>query len=41
MLLVWILINSAPTWYTIYANKRVKYNPARDEKYAPFVRYDY
>ena len=38
---VWIVLNSAPTWYTIYSNRRVKYNPERDDKYAPFVRYDY
>ena len=28
-------------WYTIYANKRLRPNPERDAKYAPFVRYDY
>ena len=41
MLIVWILVNSTPTWYTIYSNKKVGYIPARDDKYAPFVRYDY
>jgi hypothetical protein len=41
VLLLWVLINSAPTWYTIFSNSKVRYNPARDDKYAPFVRYDY
>ena len=41
VLVLWVIVNSAPTWYTIYSNSRVRYNPERDEKYAPFVRLDY
>lgn len=38
---IWIVVNSAPMWFFIYKNKRVKFNKERDiEKYLPFVRLD-
>ena len=41
VLVLWVVINSAPTWYTIYSYRRVKLSPELDEKYAPFARLDY
>lgn len=38
---LWLTLNAVPMWYTIYANRRLRPNPERDAKYAPFVRYDY
>ncbi len=41
-LTMWIVANSAPMWYFIYKNKRIKPNKERDlEKFKPFVRLDY
>jgi hypothetical protein len=28
-------------WYTIYSNKRARYDPARDDKFKAFARMDY
>ena len=41
LLVVWVILNSSIGWYTIYANRKVKYTPIRDDKYKPFVRMDY
>jgi hypothetical protein len=35
------VVNCGPVWLCIYANKRVKPDPVRDEKFKPFVRTDY
>ena len=40
-LLLWTVINVAPIWYTIYSNRRSKYDPKRDKDFKPFVRLDY
>lgn len=39
--MLWLTLNTCPMWYTIYANRRLRPDPERDAKYAPFVRYDY
>jgi 1-acyl-sn-glycerol-3-phosphate acyltransferase len=38
---VWLVINVGPMWWTIYTNKRSRYDNVRDAKYLPFVRFDY
>ena len=41
VLVAWVLMNCAPAWYSIWRNKRLARDPARDiEKYMPFVRND-
>jgi|ERR1712216_345149 len=38
---IWFLLNVGPMWWTIYSNKRSRFDPVRDKDWLPFARLDY
>lgn len=40
-LLIWLTLNVAPAWYTIYVNKKIRPVQNLDPKFKPFARFDY
>ena len=40
-LVIWLVLNISPVWYTIYSNKKIRPAKDLDQKYKPFARLDY
>ena len=40
-LILWVLLNVSPVWFTIYVNKKIDPPADLDPKYKPFARIDY